>query len=90
MLLAIVNMFLFTPVSGESVTILSSSGWLTKYGLYILVGEVQNTDSATACSVRLLATFYDSKNTILDSAGLLVQLDALQPGAKSPFYLSFY
>ena len=89
-LLSIVSMTLVPLGASEDFTedikVLSSRGEVTSWGYYELVGEVQNTGSTTWCTIELLATFYDSNNTILGhSHSIRIELGALPPGAKSPF-----
>lgn len=72
-----------TPVEG--VELLSHTGYLDSQGVYHVVGEVQNFEDHPVYFVKVVATFYDSNNSIIDSRFDLTMLDLLLVSRKAPF-----
>jgi hypothetical protein len=75
--------------AGASVNMLSHTGYLDPYGLYHVVGEVQNAGDQAVNTVEVTATFYDSKSVIMASRFDLTLLSVLEVGEKSPFMITF-
>lgn len=76
-----------TPIEPE---ILSSSGYKSDLGYYTVVGEIQNNLQSNINYVKIIGTFYDSQNTVIDTDFTYVDIDILKPGQKSPFEISCY
>jgi hypothetical protein len=75
--------------AGAGVNILSHTGYLDSYGLYHVVGEVQNVGDQAVNTVEVTATFYDSKNVVITTPRFaLTMLSVLTAGEKSPFEIT--
>lgn len=79
-----------TPTPAPKIPILSSSNYTDSLGYFNVVGEVQNTLSSNIEYVRIVATFYDSENTVIGTDFTYTDIDILTPNQKSPFELSSY
>ena len=73
-------------VAVAEVELLSSSAFLSAGSIYV-VGEVQNTGSASVALVRAVATFRDAASAVLGTAYSFVLHDTLAPGQVSPFVI---
>ena len=79
------------PTPGiESVTILSKTAFTSEAGYYTIVGEVKDNLGTNVENVKIVATFYDSSNTVIETSYAYTEIDILKPGQKSPFELSSY
>ena len=70
--------------------ILSSSSYTDTGGYFCVVGEVRNNLSSNIENVKIVATFYDSGNTVIGTDYTFTHIDILKPNQKSPFELSSY
>jgi hypothetical protein len=71
--------------AATNVTVLSHNGYLDSYGLYHIIGEVQNVGDQAVNMVKITATFYDSKGVAITTRLALTMLFVLTVGEKSPF-----
>ena len=78
-----------TPTPQPTSMILSHTSY-TSIGYFHVVGEVQNTLSTNIEYVEIIATFYDSSDTVIGTAFTFTYMDILKPNQKSPFDLSSY
>jgi len=80
-----------TPVKADAqVEILSHSSYIGSLDFYNVVGEVQNTGDQAVKYVRISATFYDSSDTVVDTALTFSTLSTILPGRKSPFTITLW
>ena len=70
------------------VTVTSHRGSLSEYGIYSVVGEVENPYDFPIEYVMIAATFYDSAGNVVRAGYTYTNLDILQAGQSSPFDLS--
>jgi hypothetical protein len=59
-------------------------------GYFHIVGEVVNTGQQTATYTKIVATFYDSNETVIGYSFTYAAVDPLSSGATSPFEVSTY
>jgi len=71
------------PVKADDVTVISSSGFLD-YGVYRIVGEVQNTGSDWE-NPQVTATMTNATGQTIDTRYIAYSPNAIPPGGKSPF-----
>lgn len=79
-----------TPTPEIKPAILTTSSYFSNIGYYTIVGEVKNYLNVNVQYVKIVATFYDSQDTVIGTDFTYTELDTLKPGQKSPFELSSY
>jgi hypothetical protein len=77
------------PIAPFNVTIGDAYNYLDTFDNLHLVGQVTN-DSDTTWNVRLVAAIYDVEGTVLDAAYVDLPINALAPGASSPYDFDFW
>lgn len=75
------------PYNGLEIV---SSRENTIYSSYGIVGEVVNNGIQDAQYVKIIATYYDANNQVIDTDFTYTTIDILSPGAKSPFQIISY
>jgi hypothetical protein len=78
------------PTPATKPQILSYSNYTDFQGYFAVVGEVKNTLSSNIKDVEIMATFYDSGNSVIGTAFTYADIDILKPNQKSPFELNSY
>lgn len=74
------------PVKADAqVELLTSSIYIDSLGAHHIVGEVQNVGNQAVEYVRISATFYNSSNTVVETAFTYSDLNVILPNRKSPF-----
>jgi hypothetical protein len=76
-----------TPAIVSRVDILSYSSYLAEDGTLHVVGEVKNTGASNLRSIRVIATFYDTSNTVIATDFSYTDITILKPNQKSPFLI---
>lgn len=79
-----------SPTPTSTPQILSHSNYTDNLGYFTVVGEVKNTLGTNIHFVKIIATFYDSSNTVIGTDFTYTDIDILKPNQKSPFELSSY
>lgn len=87
-LFAVGFVFAVQPAGAQSVTILSTSGLLDSVDGFHIFGEFQNTQSQPIHIEKIVGTFFDSGNNVLDVVDWHTgYLEVVFPNQKSPFYV---
>lgn len=74
------------PVKADAqVELLTSSSYIDSLGWLHVVGEAQNVGNQAVEYVRISATFYNSSNTVVETAFTYSDLNVILPNRKSPF-----
>jgi hypothetical protein len=92
LLLTILSLMVISISQVEATSnfnILSDQGFVAITGAYYIVGEVQNVGSQPQKYVEIIATFYSSNGTMVGTDYTYADLDVINPGCKSPFWLIF-
>jgi hypothetical protein len=74
--------------AAAQVEIVSHSSYISTWGYYTIVGEIQNVGDQTVIDVEISPTYYNAEDAVIGNAnisGLGVSLNVLHPGRKSPF-----
>lgn len=79
------SILVFQVKADAQVELLNSSSYIDSLGWFNVVGEVQNVGDQAVDYVRISATFYDSNDTVVDTAYTYSTLDVILPNRKSPF-----
>jgi len=79
-----------TPAEAANVSVLSASDYYDEADYFTVVGEVKNTLGTNVEYVKIVATFYDSSDTVIGTDYTYTEIDILKPNQKSPFTLSSY
>jgi hypothetical protein len=79
-----------TATTLQKPEILSKTSYTDELGYFNVVGEVKNTLSTNINYVKIVATFYDSSNTVIGTSFTFTDVDILEPNQKSPFQISSY
>lgn len=80
----------FQVKADAQVELLTSSSYIDSLGWFNIVGEVQNVGDQAVDFVRIQATFYDSNDTVVETAFTYSELDVILPGRKSPFDITLW
>lgn len=69
----------------QGLVINSDSSYTDSIGFYHIVGEIQNTGSATSSDTAVYATCYDSSGKVVDTGLGFANPDSIESGNASPF-----
>jgi hypothetical protein len=65
--------------------ILSDNNYFSSTGTFHIVGEIINESFEPVRFVKIIATFYDSNNSVIGTDFTYTSPSTLQPGQKAPF-----
>ena len=77
------------PIAPFNITIGDAYNYLDTFDNLHLVGQVTN-NSDTTWNVRMVAGIYDAEGNVLDAAYVDLPINALAPGASSPYDFDFW
>jgi hypothetical protein len=80
--------YYFPPLSQPTETpprILSDNNYFSSTGTLHIVGEIINESFEPVRFVKIIATFYDSNNSVIGTDFTYTTPSTLQPGQKAPF-----
>jgi plastocyanin len=74
--------------TNDDISVLSSSVERTDFGFSFIIGEIRNDSPEAVGTVTIVASFYDSGGTLIDTSSTFAELQQLRPGEKSPFRMA--
>jgi hypothetical protein len=79
--------FITTNDQPYSLNVMSDRSYMDKWSGYKVLGEVENPGESTVESVKILATFYDENEKVIDMDYTYASLNMIMPDQKAPFSL---